>query len=916
MGKGIDSAGLPNENRDRDLADHKDLLEIISRISFQFISSPSQDIDLIINDSLKKIGIMENIDRSYIFLFDDKFADNTHEWCNAGIRPLKNSLQRIPLESMPWCTGQLKKYNIIYIPDVSGLVQSPYHEKSILEKQGIKSILIIPMMFQNRLVGFLGFDSVKRNKYWREDIIRFLRLLGDIVINTVERSKMQGSLIRANKNLKTEISKATKRLISVNKSLEEEINERRQVEHKILTRDKRLINQNAFILDLISGESVYRKDLKEAYNLITRITADIMNTDRVSIWLLNGNKDELSCQCMYNRFRQENFSKMKLRSKDNPIYFDSLLRGNIIRAADAAGDPITKSFQNAYFSKDNNVKSLLDCPIFLNNDVIGLLSVHTLQEKTGWSNEDINFVTSLAAIISLCIENRERQKAQKELTESEVKYKLLFDGSVDSIFILENDRFIECNAATEKMFLCRRSEILGKSPFDFSPDKQPDGSSSKEKGLEMIRLAYEGQHQVFEWTHCRLDKTQFVSEISLKKFELYGKTLLQAVVRDITENKNLQKRLFTTQKLESLGKLAGGIAHDFNNILGVIMGYASILAPKISSDGQMTKYLNSIINESKRASELIRRLLAFSQGGSTEFRVFDLSALISEISDIIKHTFDKNISFHCNMPKKNILINGDYTQLHQVFMNIVINARDAMPNGGILTIDGKIVNGINNKGQRLADSEEDYIKICIRDSGIGMDKHTMDCIFDPFFTTKRPGKGIGLGLSAVYGIVNIHKGFIDVESEKDIGTAITVMLPVSKNLPLPDRVEKPGEKIKSGTETIMIVDDEKEILNLSRDIFSMHGYNVLLANGGNEAVDMYKKNNIDLVVMDMMMPKMSGNELYFILKDINPDIRVIISSGFSKESILETILKEKNCRFIQKPFTIDSLLSLVRECLD
>jgi len=902
----------PSENL---LHSHINLLEIISKISYRFISSPPRDIDSIIHESLEKICNIEGVDRAYVFLFDEEFADNTHEWCSPGIEPLRDRLQRIPVKEMPWCIGQLEKFNMIHIPDVSRLPESSSLEKNILEKQGIKSILIVPMLLQGDLLGFLGFDSVREKKLWSDDIIRFLSLISDIIINAVSRNKMQENIIEANKNLKSEISKATKKLIRINQNLEEEVNERRQAEHKLLTREKRLLDQNSFILGLISSEAAYNEDYFETYRLITSGAADLIKTDRASIWLLNQDAKGISCHYYFDRSGKVRIDNITLSIKDNPIYFDFLLRGNIIKTVDAGKDRITASFQDKYFSK-YGIKSILDCPIFLNNRVIGALCIESSEIKQGWSTEDINFVTSLAAIISLCIENRERQKAQKDLMESEIKYRQLFDGSVDSIFIIENEQFTDCNTATQAMFGCRKKEILGKTLQDLSPEFQPDGSLSREKAGNMIKLAYEGSPQVFEWDNCRPDGQVFNAEVSLKKLELHGKNMLQAVLRDITENKNLQKRLFTAQKLESLGKLAGGIAHDFNNILGIIMGYASILQPRISGDSQMVKYIDSILNESKRASELVSRLLAFSQGSSADFEPFDFHRLVNEISDIIKHTFDKNISFTCRLPQEKIIICGDYSQMHQVLMNIVLNSRDAMPNGGLLSIEASLIRGKANVKPKRKMPDGDFVQVFIKDTGIGMDKQTLDCIFDPFFTTKKPGKGTGLGLSAVYGIVSNHKGFIDVESEKDIGTIITLLFPLSTRNPSKEPVEFISEAKLEGKEIILIVDDEKEILNLSKDVFTMHGYRVFLANSGHEAVDIYRANKIDLVIMDMMMPKMSGNELYYLLREINPDIRVVISSGYTQDTILESILKEKNCRYIQKPFTIRSILSLVRAFLD
>lgn len=890
------------------------LLEFISNVSYRFISSPTSAINNIIDESLEKIGSVSGVDRAYVFIFRGEYATNTNEWCREGTKPLKNLLQEISLKDMPWCIKELNENNIIYVPDVSNLPDTSF-AKLRLHDQGIRSVLVLPMMFRNKLLGFLGFDSNKNNKCWKNDEIRFLRLMGDTIINALERSYMEEDLISVNETLKSEIAHATKNLISTNKSLEDEIEERRQAEHALLRRERRLLEQNQFLIKLISGEAVYSRDISESFRIITKGTADIIDAEKVSIWLFDSRKTRLISSCFYNRLSPAEKVDHSIMVDKYPLYFNAIFHGNIIKAGDISKNPITRSFKDPYFA-EQGIKSLLDCPIFLNKEVIGVFCVESIYPRKSWTTEDINLVTSLATLISLCIENREKEKTQKELKDSEIKYKLLFDGSVDSIFIMVEDKFLECNLATESMFQCTREEILGRSPHEFSPEYQPDGVLSDVKAKEMIRLANEGEPQTFEWTHTRLDGTPFETEVSLKRLDLNGKVFIQAVVRDITEKRELQKKLLRTQKLESIGKLTGGIAHDFNNILGIIMGYSSILEPRLLSNPLLHKYINSIIKEAQRASDLISKLLVFSRGGVNKFVHFNLNKILLEIAEIIKHTFDKKITLSCSIEEDRTIIFGDYTQMHQVFMNIVLNARDAMPDGGLLTINSSVIKASEQQLLENQPENADYVMVSIRDTGIGMDKKTMEYIFDPFFTTKENGMGTGLGLSAVYGIINSHQGFIDVSSELGTGTCVKILMPISKTAVKEVSVEKQSELILPGNETILVVDDEKEILNLSKDLFSMYGYQVLLANSGNEAIDIYKECRVDLVIMDMMMPGMSGKELFNILRGINPDIKVIFSSGYSEENIMQDIQKADNCKFIQKPFTVRNLLSLVRGFFD
>lgn len=361
--------------------------------------------------------------------------------------------------------------------------------------------------------------------------------------------------------------------------------------------------------------------------------------------------------------------------------------------------------------------------------------------------------------------------------------------------------------------------------------------------------------------------------------------------------------------------MAGGIAHNFNNILAVIQGNAELIVMDLEPSNPYCELLKEIKKQTKTGSILTRQLLGFARSGKYEIEPINLNDVVKENSTTFGRT-KKEVAIHLNLKEDLPPIEADIGQIEQVLMNLYVNAAHAMPGGGDLRLETRSVTHEDIEHKPFRIEPGDYLLLSVTDTGVGMDKETQERIFDPFFTTKEMGRGTGLGLASVYGIIKGHKGYIDVESEKGRGSTFKIYLPVSKK----EFAEPARLSVQpiQGSETILLVDDEESVLKLGARVLSKLGYAVLEAENGHEALDLYKihKDTIALVILDMIMPDMGGGKVYDLIKEISPDVRVLFSSGYSVDGEASEILQRGCNGFIQKPFGIKDLSQKMREILD
>ncbi|HTY09570.1 MAG TPA: PAS domain S-box protein [Bacteroidota bacterium] len=389
-----------------------------------------------------------------------------------------------------------------------------------------------------------------------------------------------------------------------------------------------------------------------------------------------------------------------------------------------------------------------------------------------------------------------------------------------------------------------------------------------------------------------------------------------AIKQDVTERKRLQAELVQMQKMESIGTLASGIAHDFNNILGIIVGYAALIERDPRTISQSIQSINAAVN---RGAGLVKQILTFARKSGVVVGPLEVNSMIKEIAKMLKETFPKTVEISLSLGRTIPPINADPTQLHQAVLNLCVNARDAMPNGGVLTLQTDVVTKENLRTLFPDVAAAEYARLSVIDTGAGMDNKTLNQIFDPFFTTKAEGKGTGLGLSVVYGVMKEHHGFVNVESTPGKGSTFNLYFPVIRAGANPSPAAAgEEEKIPGGSETLLIVEDEVTLLEMMKVLVEDRGYRVIAAMNGLEALDIYRArgNEIDLVVSDIGLPKMNGRQLFKELKNINPSIKVIIASGYIDADEKSEIFKGGVEEFIQKPYLPDEVLKKIRSVLD
>jgi signal transduction histidine kinase/CheY-like chemotaxis protein len=381
------------------------------------------------------------------------------------------------------------------------------------------------------------------------------------------------------------------------------------------------------------------------------------------------------------------------------------------------------------------------------------------------------------------------------------------------------------------------------------------------------------------------------------------------------EMKGLEARLLQAQKMEAIATLSGGIAHDFNNLLTGIQGNISLMFLDIDTEHPHYERLKSIEQQIESGARLTSHLLGYARKGRYEVKPIDFNRLMEDASQAFGRT-RKQITINRELAEDLLAIEADRGQIEQVLWNLFVNASDAMLEGGVLTLKTANVTDEDMKGRMYQPKPGNYVQLMVTDTGTGMDKETMERVFDPFFTTKEMGRGTGLGLASVYGVVKGHGGYIDVYSEKGTGSTFSTYLPASQ-----ERVEKAVEitmEVTKGTGTVLLVDDEDVILEVGKDLLGTMGYRVLLAGDGREAVEVYGKNCdvIDIVILDMVMPTMGGGEAYDRMKEINPKVKVLLSSGYSIDGKATEIMDRGCSGFIQKPFTMQELSIRIGKLLE
>ena len=505
------------------------------------------------------------------------------------------------------------------------------------------------------------------------------------------------------------------------------------------------------------------------------------------------------------------------------------------------------------------------------------------------------------------------------LRESEEQYRQLVDHSPDGIAIQSDGKIVFANAAMSEILRCGADAILGKAIVGFA---HPDAAGRVDELLASLPTTGAPVLRSEE-TFIASDGSLLIVELSVLPSLHHGRPAAQLIVRDVTRQRRLEAQVKQSQKLEAIGQLAGGVAHDFNNLLMVIMGCAQFVAKESPAGSPAQADLRELLNAGRRAEGLTRQLLAFSRKQTLSPHRLDLSALVGDLQKMLRRLLGEDIEF-CFLPSPDSgCVTADPGQLEQVIMNLVINARDAMPRGGTLTIQmGRTELG-SNSALLFADPTGlvpgPYATISVTDNGTGMSKAVRDRMFEPFFTTKEPGEGTGLGLATVYGIVKQHHGFISVDSQEGRGTTFVVGLPVECASGAVAATAAGGEApLPSGKETILLVEDDAKVRYVGARMARGLGYAVLEASDADEAIrvaSMYP-GDIHLLISDIIMPGMGGPELAMQLALVRPAMRTFFVSGYSGDRLAKHGLTLETATVLPKPFEEAALARQIRDVLD
>lgn len=564
------------------------------------------------------------------------------------------------------------------------------------------------------------------------------------------------------------------------------------------------------------------------------------------------------------------------------------------------------------------LRNVMLAPLVVAEKVVGLICL--ANKAVDFTERDADMARALADMAALSLR---RTWDEQALRESEERFSLAFQTSPYAITItrVSDGRFVEVNDTFTSIIGYSREEAIGRTSFDLDLWADP---ADHDRLMEMLRSP-EGTIE-FEVDLRGKDGRAIHTLFSADLIKLGSELCVLSSVSDITERvrareerEHLQEQLLQAQKIESVGRLAGGIAHDLNNLLVPILGYSDMLLEDCPPDDDTRGPLEAISHASARARDLVQQLLAFSRKQVLEFAPIDLNTLLTRFQPLLRGTIREDIAIDLLLADSVPLVRGDIGQIEQVVLNLAVNARDAMPDGGTLTIETGVAELDDAYVVAHPDAQPGrYATLVVTDTGAGMDQETREHIFEPFFTTKATPLGTGLGLATVYGIIKQHGGTIYVYSEPGQGATFRVYLPVSEAAEPPPATPAVTPGPLHGSETIMLVEDDEQVRELARAVLARQGYEIITAASGHDAIALLDghEGTVDLLLTDVVMPEMSGRDLLDRLAETRPDLRVLYMSGYSDDVIAHRGVIDEGVNFIQKPFAVQALAARVREVLD
>ncbi|MQY77134.1 MAG: GAF domain-containing protein [Spirochaeta sp.] len=821
--------------------------------------STSLDLDDILTKAARLMVEHFNIDHCGILAFDADFE-------------MSRVLAEYPDRSIIGQTFPIKGYGaaerIIEVPEplfIEDTRTNPLMTtvREAMVRMDIGSMLILPLVIKGRTIGSIGLDSIGKQCTFRDKEINLAQAIADQVAIALENGRLFAE------------------------------------EHH-----QRQINETLREITQAVGSSL---DPDDVLRMILQELKKVIDYQGGAILLIDEKERLLYVRMLEGYGKDAKLVTLPLDS-DKGITVEVARTGEPLYVPDVSQD-------ERYINIGINTGSELAVPLKIKERVIGILNVET-DKIDAYSKEDLRLLTTFANQSAVALENA---RYYESIRLSEERFSHIAENIGDWVWEIDNEgRYTYCNSVVTSILGYTPEEMMGRPLYDFA-----------------IESEYE---KIKNWAEQFPEKPETFNNALTSKLHRQGNTVIlksrgtplldasgevigfRGVNQDITRELQLEEQLRQAQKLESLGTLAGGIAHDFNNILGGMLGYASLIKEELPAGSDLLAEIETIITLAKRAAELTGRLLAFARKGHYQLVPVDLNGIVNEVVQLLLRTIDKAVAVKTSLRSSLDAVMGDSGQISQMLLNLCLNGCEAMPAGGRLLIKTENI-VIDNIGEEaLAELEAgSYVKLTVSDTGMGIEPYIQERIFDPFFTTKEGAGGVkhsGLGLAMVFGIVKSHGGAVKLESEKGKGSAFSIYLPCTeKNIQIGREKEK---RVPEGKETILVVDDELVLCEVVGRMLETGGYRVILANSGKQALDIYSRQHqdIDLIVLDIIMPDMDGKKVYERLKKIHAKVKVLIASGYSKAGQGQTMLADGAKGFLQKPFERTDMLYKVREVLD
>ena len=681
-------------------------------------------------------------------------------------------------------------------------------------------------------------------------------------------------------------------------------------------------DHNQTLVKLSNSTALTRGDLEEAWREISQAAATTLGAQRVGIWLFNEARDTLRCVCLYDAATGAHSEGGVQTIAEHPAYFDLLAHKRVIVTQDVAEEPALNSFIDGYFA-DHGVLATLDATIRARGKMIGVVCHEQTTGPRPWNLVDLQFAGSIADFVALTLEAYDSWRSERNLRSSQTRYRELIENARDTILSIDvSGHILSINPAganltghsLDELTEMRVHQIIAPEfarDWDREIERQRRGESTPLMRIDVL---------------TRAGKRVPVDVNAWPLFQRGKMIGIQAIARDVTElveaelqRELLEEKLRTSQRLEAIGRLAGGIAHDFNNLLTAILGTSELLLHQMPEDSPYRRDIGEISKAGQRAATLTRQLLAFGRKQILQPKMLDLNAVVNDLDHMLRRIVREDIRLEMDLDPNLGMVRADPGQVEQVLVNLVVNARDAMPSGGRLLLATQTFELTEQLGEGDAAIEPGrYACLRVVDDGCGIAPDVLEHIFEPFFTTKGE-LGTGLGLSTVYGIVRQSGGAVHVISEVGKGTEFRIHLPhIDAAIPEETVPDAAALTPRRGAGRILLVEDDEILRDLTDRVLRNLGYEVVSASNGSEALLRChdETHPFDLLLSDVVMPMMNGDELADKLVKAGSVKRVLLMSGYTNERITGCDLAERGDAFLQKPFTPTILSQKIRAVLE